>query len=176
MKKLLLGVLFCGACMLLAPLFWGNREAEGEPVKAAPGASKPGEMQGELIYVPIYSRIYYEDSKNTLELAATLSIHNVNPDRTITVTKADYYNTSGKLIQKYVEKPLVLNPLETKHLVIEKANVAGGLGANFLVEWQANTEVVSPLVEALMVNASHNLGIAFTSNGKVIKRLGAKGE
>ena len=171
MKKLLLAVMVCATTVLLPCVYWRAYAAEGEASKATP----VGTAHGELIYVPIYSRIYYEDSKNTLELAATLSIHNVNPDRTITVTKADYYDTAGKLIHKYVPKPLVLNPLETKHLVIEKANVAGGLGANFLVEWQADGEVVSPMVEALMVNASHNLGIAFTSNGKVVKRtVGAR--
>jgi hypothetical protein len=76
----------------------------------ATGAAAPS---GELIYVPIYSSIYYEDGKRTLELAATLSIHNVNPDRSITVTRADYYNSDGKLIKKYVDKPTVLTPLQT---------------------------------------------------------------
>jgi len=68
----------------------------------------------------------------------------------------------------------VLNPLETKHLIIEKRNTAGGVGANFIVECQADAEVSGPIVEALMVDAAHNLGVAFTSTGKVIKRTGQK--
>jgi len=131
-------------------------------------------VSGETIYVPIYSSIHYDDSKSTLELAATLSIHNIDPERKIVLTKADYHDTAGALIEKYVEGPIVLNPLETKHLIIEKRNTAGGVGANFIVEWQADAEVSGPIVEALMVNAAHNLGIAFTSTGKVIKRTGAK--
>ena len=166
MKKLLLAALFCATLVLLAPHFLASQEVKTPPDTSALVA-------GELIYVPIYSQIHYEDSKNTLELAATLSIHNINPEQTITVTRADYFNTDGKLIHRYVNEPLVLGPLETKHVVIDKANTAGGLGANFLVEWQGAAEVNSPLVEALMVNASHNLGIAFTSTGKVVKNLSA---
>lgn len=119
-------------------------------------------------------RFKYDDSKSTLELAATLSIHNIDPERKIVLTKADYHDTAGALIEKYVEGPIVLNPLETKHLIIEKRNTAGGVGANFIVECQADAEVSGPNVEALMVNAAHNLGIAFTSTGKVIKRTGQK--
>jgi len=128
--------------------------------------------QGELIYVPIYSSIHYTDSKQTLELAATLSIHNVNPDRAITLARADYYDTTGKLLKRFVDKPVAMGPLATRNLVIEQADRAGGSGANFLVEWTAGEEVVSPIVEALMVNASSNLGISFMSPGKVIRNLG----
>jgi len=126
---------------------------------------------GELVYVPIYSSIYYENGAQTLELAATLSIHNVNPDRHITIARADYYDTTGKLIKRYLDKPLELGPLQTKHVVIEQANRGGGTGANFLVEWQAGQEAISPLVEALMVNASSNLGIAFPTTGTVIRSM-----
>ncbi len=129
--------------------------------------------RGELIYIPIYSSIFYENGKRTLELAATLSVHNVNPDGPITVLRADYYNTDGKLIKKYVDKPVLLTPLQTKNWVIDKANTAGGTGANFLVEWQAQADVTSPLVEAVMMNATSNLGIAFTTSGKVIRQTKA---
>ena len=73
------------------------------------------------------------------------------------------------MIKKYVDKPWVLSPLQTKNVVIEKEDKSGGTGANFLVEWQSQPGVTSPLVEAVMVNASSNLGIAFTTSGKVIR-------
>jgi hypothetical protein len=127
------------------------------------------EVTGELLYVPVYSSIFYENGNQTLELAATISIHNVNPGHSITVLRADYF-TQGKLIKKYLDKPLVLGALQTSNLVVERANTDGGTGANFLVEWQAKPgNVVSPLVEGLMVNATSNLGIAFTTAAKVVR-------
>ena len=163
-RSWILATLVAAACWLAIPgRSMLSTQASADTVASA---------QGELIYVPIYSSIHYTDSKQTLELAATLSIHNVNPERGITLVRADYYDTSGKLLKRYVDKPIALGPLATRNLVIEQADRAGGSGANFLVEWTAGEEVVSPIVEALMVNASSNLGISFMSPGKVIRNLG----
>ena len=142
-------------------------------VRPAVNEAAPPATRGELVYVPIYSSIYYDNGTHTLELAATLSIHNVNPDRSITVQRADYYDTEGKLIKKYLARPLALGPLQTTNIVVEKSNTAGGTGANFLVEWQASPDATSPLVEAVMVNAASNLGIAFTTSGKVVRQTGS---
>jgi hypothetical protein len=126
---------------------------------------------GELIYVPAYPSILYEEGNRTLQLDTTLSIHNVNPDRKITITRVDYYNADGKLVKKYLAKPQTLNPLQTQNFVVEKIKAVSGVGANFLVEWQASQEVNSPIVETLMMNASSNLGVSFSSTGRVLKRF-----
>ena len=126
---------------------------------------------GEQIYVPVYSSMFYEDGKQILKLDTMLAIHNINPDRKITVTRADYYDSEGKLVKKYLEKPLVLTPLQATTMVVAKTRSSGGMAANFLIEWQADQEVNSPVVEALMVNASSNLGVSFTSVGKVLQRF-----
>jgi hypothetical protein len=160
---LLAGLVAAAGWFVTSPKPFAPAPAQADTVAAA---------RGELIYVPIYSSIHYTDNKQTLELAATLSIHNVNPERGITLVRADYYDTTGKLLKRYVDKPIALGPLATRNLVIEQADRTGGSGANFLVEWTAGEEVVSPIVEALMVNASSNLGISFLSPGKVIRHLG----
>ena len=45
----------------------------------------------------------------------------------------------------------------------------GGLGANFIVEWVAQTEVSEPVIEAIMIGSSFQQGISWISPGKVIK-------
>ena len=127
-------------------------------------------LQAELIYVPIYSSIFYENGRHTLDLAATLSIYNVNPDRQVTIVRADYFNTAGKLVKKYLDRPLVLDALQTTNLFVDKSDSAGGTGANFVVDWKSKEGATSPLIEAVMVNASSNLGIAFTTAGKVVRQ------
>lgn len=163
-------------CLLVATVFVlaliaGMQLLEPSPIRAQSGPTgEQSGVLGELIYTPIYSSIHYENGKSTMEMAATLYVHNVNPDRPITVNRADYFDTNGKLLKKNLEKPVVLNPLQTRSFVIDRSNTAGGTGANFLVEWKSDQPVVSPLVEAVMVNASSNLGIAFTTQGKVVKQ------
>lgn len=132
-------------------------------------ASKNDLAGDELIYVPIYSSIYYEDGKETLELAATLSVHNVDPDRAVTISRIDYHDTQGRLIKQFLSKPLVLGALETKSFVVGRKDSSGGTGANFLVRWQPTPTATRPLVEALMVNASSNLGISFITSGRVVR-------
>ncbi|HWA97611.1 MAG TPA: DUF3124 domain-containing protein [Pirellulales bacterium] len=153
-------------------LFFAITVGAGIGVQSAATAKPDGDEHGELIYVPIYSSIFYDNAQHTLELAATLAIHNVNADQSITITRADYYNTDGKLLKRYAEQPLVLRPLETRSILIEKRDTTGGTGANFLVEWRDSTQVASPVIEAVMVNAASNLGIAFTSPGRVVQRYG----
>ncbi|MBE0654922.1 MAG: DUF3124 domain-containing protein, partial [Bacteroidales bacterium] len=50
---------------------------------------------GELIYIPIYSKIFHQDDKKTIDLASTLSIHNTDPDNPISVKKVYYHNLKG---------------------------------------------------------------------------------
>ncbi|HTU25298.1 MAG TPA: DUF3124 domain-containing protein, partial [Pirellulales bacterium] len=164
-------VLATAGLAALAAAAFESRSAGVARAAETAGATEATLPSGELIYVPVYSSILYEDGKRKLQLDATLSIHNVNPDRPITVTRADYFNADGTLIKKHVGKPTVLGPLQTLNLVVAKTAGENTVGANFLVEWQAAGEVNSPIVETLMVNASSNLGASFTSTGRVLKRL-----
>ena len=161
------------ATAAVMPLVYLGVRAEPRPAAAALAGDAGGAatVQGEVVYVPVYSSIFYEDGKQVLKLDTTLAIHNINSDRQITITRADYYNAEGKLMKKYLDKPLVLLPLQATTMVVARTKAPGGVAANFLVEWQADGEVNSPLIEALMVNASSNLGVSFTSFGKVVKRL-----
>jgi hypothetical protein len=128
-------------------------------------------VTGEIIYVPIYSSIFSSDRKKTTELTATMSIHNVDLKNPITIKKVDYYNGRGALVKKYLDNPLELNPLETRQFIIEQEDKAGGTGANFIVEWVSGYDVISPVIEAVMISTSSQLGISFTTSGKVVKKL-----
>jgi len=157
--------------LIFVAVYFAMQPLSAPNVQAQSDRGLPGNIpRGELVFVPIYSSIFYDNAKQTIELAATLSVHNVNPDNKITILRVDYYDTEGRLIKKYLQKPLVLNGLQTTNFVVEKSNTAGGTGANFLVEWQSMQDVTSPIIEAVMINASSNLGIAFTTSGKVVRQ------
>jgi hypothetical protein len=135
----------------------------------ASGGDSVKPVTGEFIYVPIYSSIFHLDVKRTIDLAATLSIHNTDMAKSITLRKVDYHDLKGRLIRPYLETDRLLQPLETVNFVIEHRDRTGGTGANFLVEWDASAHVSSPIVEAVMISSSQ--GISFITTGKVIRRL-----
>jgi len=141
-------------------------------VERIEGAIETDYKYGELIYVPIYSSIFRYPRAKTYDLTATLSIHNIDITNSIKITKVDYYNTDGELIKAYVKDRLVLEPLRTVQFVIWGDDTSGGTGANFIVEWVSESDVSSPIVEAVMISTSGQQGVSFVTSGKVIKKLG----
>ncbi len=134
--------------------------------------NNPDIYYGELIYIPIYSDIFYKDERKTLKLYSTLSIHNTDLAHSITLSKVYFHGTKGNLIRKYLDEKRILQPLETVHYIVQEEDKTGGSGANFIIEWNTETDVSSPIVEAVMVTTQMQQGISFTTNGKVIKKFG----
>ncbi|GAA6615037.1 DUF3124 domain-containing protein [Scytonema sp. NUACC26] len=124
---------------------------------------------GQTIYVPIYSHIYHGDGKRVFNLAATLSIRNTDLTNPIIMTSVRYYDSNGKLVKQYLKQPIQLAALASTDVVVDRTDTSGGVGANFIVEWVAQTKVSEPIVEAVMIGTDFQQGISWSSPGKVIK-------
>ena len=129
---------------------------------------------GQTIYVPIYSHIYYENRQKYFDLAATLSIRNTDLTSPMIVTAVRYYDTNGKLIRQYIEKPIQLNAIASTDFIVNRNDTSGGSGANFIVEWVAKTEISEPIVEAVMIGSALQQGISWISPGRVIKQTNSQ--
>lgn len=134
-------------------------------------ADEPAEA-GQTVYVPVYSHVFHGDGTRELDLTATLSIRNTDPDLPITITAVEYYDSSGRLVRRYLEQARRLGPLASEAFVVEDRDRTGGVGANFLVAWQAATEVRPPIVEAVMISTAQSQGISFVSRGEVVRAFG----
>lgn len=138
-------------------------------VKFSP-AAEAQQWQGQTVYVPVYSHIHQGDRPLTINLAATLSLRNTDVSQPITVTSVKYFDGDGKFLRSYQKDPLVLASLASKDYFIKESDVAGGIGASFLVEWKSAQPVSSPIIEAVMIGAAGTpLGISFVTRGQVIK-------
>ncbi|MBP7604696.1 MAG: DUF3124 domain-containing protein [Spirochaetes bacterium] len=126
--------------------------------------------RAQTLYVPVYSHIYYGDrERDYILLSATLSIRNTDPERSITLLSADYYNSKGKFLEKFVQAAVTLGPLETVRYIVKESDTRGGSGANFIVKWSAAAPVAVPIIEAVMIGARGQQGISFTSRGQAIQ-------
>jgi hypothetical protein len=119
-------------------------------------------LKTKRAYLPVYPQIYEISEKRKIDLAATVSIRNTDISNTIYLGKIDYYNTEGKLIRKYIDKPVYIKPLETIEIIIKSTDNEGGTGANFIFEWLGNEKASKPLFEAVMLTTSGQQGISFT--------------
>jgi hypothetical protein len=124
--------------------------------------------KGQRVYVPAYSHIYSGNRELPFLLTVTLSIRNIDPAHPIKITLVDYYETQGKLLKKYIDKPLTLKPFESERYIIAEKDKSGGSGANFIVEWHSDKLVNPPIIESVMIGARSNQGVSFTSRGREI--------
>ena len=130
---------------------------------------------GQHLYLPIYSVIQYgdRDSSGTareLPVSALVSIHNTDLDKPIRLLAARYYATDGKFLRNFVATPRVLKPMETVEFLVERRDVVGGSGANFVIQWESAVPASPPLVQALHVELQTNRAIVFTTDAVVSPR------
>lgn len=125
--------------------------------------------KGQTAYVPVYSNVFSAPKQVPFYLATILSIRNTDMKNQLSIVAADYYDTKGKLLKRYYDRPLILAPLESTYIYLPEDDTAGGFGANFIVKWKAASEINVPIIECVMIGAKSGQGISFVSPGQVIK-------
>lgn len=119
--------------------------------------------KGQTIYVPIYSHIYFGDKETPFYLAVTVSIRNIDQANPITVTEVSCYD--GRLIKKYLKKPMRLGPNASTRFVIKESDDKGGSGASFIVKWRSDLQVNAPIIESIMIGTQKPAGSFFYITG-----------
>lgn len=128
-------------------------------------------VAGQTIYVPAYSELYFSDANSTWEFAITLAIHNADLENPIYITSVRYHNDAGEFVRDFITDPVVLPALGTQAFVVDRSDRTGGVGANFIVEWVAETDATPPVVEAVMISAARQQGLSLISPGRVIAEV-----
>jgi hypothetical protein len=139
------------------------------PIGAA-AAEGPGRSRGQRVYVPAYTHVLIGDRSTPFNLAATLSVRNTDPANAVTVTAIDYYDGSGRLAKRHLERPHVLRPLAATEVFVPESDTSGGFGASFLVTWTAGAAATPPVIECLLIGARSGQGISILSPGRVIEQ------
>ena len=62
--------------------------------------------KGESVYVTVYSNVYTGFKPRSHELSGMLSIRNTDPKHSISILKADYYDSKGKIVGHFLKQPL----------------------------------------------------------------------
>lgn len=142
------------------PINWNNRTVSiSEKDSLLRGAS----------YLSVYSEIYSETEHRTHNLTSTISMRNTNLNDTIYINRADYFDTKGKPIRTYFDKPIYIQPMETVEIVIDEKDQEGGTGANFLFQWSIKPSSHEPYFEGVMISTSGQQGLSFTTQGQRVE-------
>lgn len=135
------------------------------------GHAEPGSRlsTGQTVYVSVYSHVFHGPRERPFDLTDTLSIRNADLASSISIVLVDYYDSDGKLLKRYLEKPITLGPLASKHYAVKESDQTGGFGANFIVKWTASKKVNEPVIECVMISTKGQQGISFITQGRVIQ-------
>jgi hypothetical protein len=136
---------------------------------AAQAESDHSQSKGQTLYVPVYSHIYSGDRERPVYLAVTVSIRNTDAIHAIRLVTVDYFDSKGKLVRRYLDQPVILDPMASTRYIIAESDKAGGSGANFIVRWESAEPVSPPIAEGIMISTASQLGISFTSRGQVVR-------
>ena len=151
-------------------LFWfAGLAALGLFFSSGPALAAVKLVKGQTVYIPSYSNVISGPPiYMTVPLRANLVIHNTDPSQAITVARIDEYDTEGKKVSSYLTAPVVLNPMGAMRVVVkESKKEAEGLGANFIIQWQAEKKVTEPIIECLIIGSLGAQGFSFATQGRV---------
>jgi len=120
-------------------LLLGSQRSATEPPHSTveerlqPAVNAPNESaSGGTIYVPVYSTLSLgvATRANTVDLAATVSVRNINTAHPITLEWVRYYDSVGRHIRDYLNKPSTLPAMASVEFVVQRSDTTGGPGAN----------------------------------------------
>jgi Protein of unknown function (DUF3124) len=121
------------------------------------------------IYVPAYSNIRAGSRRTRIDLSATLAIHNTSDQKPLVIDKIEYFDSAGKLVERFLDAPVALKPFGTIEVFIAADDNRGGSGANFIVSWAGNGPIAEPLAETVMIGTVGTTSYSFVSQGRPIR-------
>jgi uncharacterized protein DUF3124 len=129
-------------------------------------------VQG-AIYVPAYHNIRGSYATGS-GLATLLRIDNTSSSKPLVLERIDYFDTAGKLVQRYLTTPVALKPFGAIQIFIPTDDARGGPAANFIITWAGNAPIAEPLTESVMFGKVDGAGYSFVSQGRAIRTVGKK--
>lgn len=127
------------------------------------------QLKGQLLYLPVYSNVPYQLDTLKFDMSAFVAVHNTDLYKNIYLSKVLYFNQEGRLVDDFLpDGKLPIQPLATKDFYIPYEDQSG-TGANFLIEWYADTLVNEPLIESVTICVKPNNSVAFLSQGKILR-------
>ena len=129
-------------------------------------------VQG-AIYVPAYHNIRGNHS-STNGLATLLRIDNTSSTKPLVLQRIDYFDTTGKLVQRYLDAPIALKPFGAIQFFVPADDARGGPAANFIVTWSGNAPMAEPLTETVMFGSVDGASYSFVSQGRAIRTVGKR--
>jgi hypothetical protein len=125
------------------------------------------------VYVPTYSTIRGLTDRPA-GLSTLLRIDNTSSSKPLVLERIDYYDTGGKLVQRYLEVPIALRPFGAMQIFVSGEDHRAGPAGNFLVTWAGIAPIAEPLIDSVTFGKSGGDSFSFVSQGRPIRNVGKR--
>lgn len=125
-------------------------------------------VRGQVLYLPVYSNVPFSERGKQFDLSAFVAVHNTDLLHPMKITKVLFFDNHGSLVNNYLAKDSMLMPLGATNFFVPEKDKSG-TGANFIVEWVADTLINEPLIETVMLGLKNDQGVSFSSLGRIIR-------
>ena len=127
---------------------------------------------GSTIFVPVYRGFYqiYGTSRDSYALTSTCFLFNIDTKQTVQILSIDFHDSSGKLLKKLIESPLLVKPRHSTEITMQpRTDPEEDCASYLIVRWKSSQSANTPIVEVLMVGQVMNRGISFSTRGCEVK-------
>lgn len=125
------------------------------------------------VYVPTYSTIRGLTDRPA-GLSTLLRIDNTSSAKPLVLERIDYFDTGGKLVQRYLDAPIALRPFGAVQIFVSGEDHRAGPAGNFVVIWAGSAPIAEPLIDAVTFGKSGGDSFSFVSQGRPIRNVGKR--
>ena len=105
-----------------------------------------------------------------IPFANILSIRNIDIARGIVIRSVKYYDADGIFLREEKDAQRALGPLASTNVFIPPKDTTAGLGGSFIVEWESDIQVNSPIIEGINIYSLGTKMATFSSRGQPIQK------
>jgi hypothetical protein len=138
-------------------------------IASAKGPPMP--VKGQTLYLPLVSHVFLGAKNKRYELTKTFTFRNRDRKKSITLTSIEYFNNEGANLGNLLDSPRVLKPLASFQMPVasplKKRDKNKGAPC-LIIKWKAGEPAIPPLVQCIMIGATGQQGISFSTTATPI--------
>jgi len=136
----------------------------------APAQEPPPQSKGQTLYLPVVSHVYLGAKNKPYDLTKTFCFRNRDRKQKVTLLSLDYYNGAGEKLGNLLDKPRTLNPLSSLQMPVGAPEGQSKENSPCLiVRWESEKPVEQPLAQCIMIGATGQQGISFSTTATPIR-------
>jgi len=136
----------------------------------ASAQAPPPSSKGQTLYLPLVSYVYLGPKNKPYELTKTFCFRNRDRKQSLTLLSIEYFNGSGQNLGNVLDKSRIISPLASLQMPVAspKKDQAKEGSPCLIVRWKADNAVTTPLVQCIMIGATGQQGISFSTTATPI--------